>query len=304
MAECGDSVVITLQPKRVGSDAGSSDSADLATWHAFVQASSSCPNPNSANQGSWNWLSAAQQAWQCAGVGCQCIHGNCAHTHGANPQPIITEATRQPLDAMQRGTKRSYDRCDMYTDAGTRGMLYQNCNAHSESLRQYDILSLDRIITCFASGWFSPTAYNLLCAAVNTYVPTGTYTVVSSLVSFEAGLCTSDTMGMSDSFNKLATVRHKHYAEFAQLSEDATTHCVCEYASSFCLKDWERGLPKRKQRSIISVNLHRTLGGKRRVRALVKLGWSTFENVRDESEMLTAFLLYIVEIEKLAEADA
>lgn len=294
---------IILQPTRTQepiSDAGANETALAVIECDILQASASCPRPRPSSAtdardcaGSWNLLSAAQHALQCT--------GSTAARDGARPSSKRRDDN--PSDAMQRGTKRNFDSYNMYADARMRGMLKEDCNAHSEHERQYDVLPLEPILRCFAWGWLPPATYNMLYEAVKTLAPTGSHMVVSSLVSFERSLLLygstpTTSWNMSQRFAKLAAVRRKRGEDFAELSELDISDCVWDYSNNFILESDQQDWPSRKKRSIINHMLRQTLGGQRRVRALLRLGWSTFANVNDESDMLRAFLRFIVQIEE------
>lgn len=288
-----DGVFITLKPKRMISNVGASDSAVAVAKKVTLHQSAPHPSPKPSSRvsaGSWN----CQHEGQRTAVA--------AARDGARFQARTSWRDDNTSDAIQRGTKRNFDRCDMYTEARSHRMLDPN-----ERVQQYDIIPIESILTCFAAGWFPPAAYKVLHTAVKTLVPTGSasYTVISSLVSFEKGLFQHSAPDMvwsrPERFTHLAVVRQKYGEDFVELSDAATTACMWEYSNNFILNAAQRDMPSSKKRSIISYTLDKTLGGQRRVRALLKLGFSTFENVNNESDMLKAFLLYIVKIEQLVE---
>ena len=168
------------------------------------------------------------------------------------------------------------------------------------------------LVRMFGTGWFNIKLFNTIYNAVSKETVRGDADcpTVVSLTNFKRsftmihGRKENDwNEHLSDNLAQIQQVRRDYADEYTRLSEDATTKCLWQWATTFVFASEQAALPKRKQRSIFWSVLAREVGCIHRLRAVVRRGLKDLKHLDGYHDdfIVCRFIDYIKKIEEEAD---
>ncbi len=163
------------------------------------------------------------------------------------------------------------------------------------------------VVKRFARGWMEEKQYTLLSSAANDLEITVPRNVREDYDSFRKNLLMeSDREGdynrnVSRALGEMRGIRRHIARADESLANDQTEECLTAWAEEHYFTRAEHRKTAEQRQKILSDGFVRELGCKYRMRVVIQRGLQDFHGLTKDTDMLHAFLKYVIKVERQAE---
>ena len=216
----------------------------------------------------------------------------------------------KPIDAAKRA-RAARKSCENRTEraaAHTRESTEIGVSSDTSSTlvsTWHPIEELPTIVRVFAIGWFPSETFDLLCKAATEENARGSSSLLRCIKNFKSAFLRNDKQwntSLKDMLSQLSQIRRSYANEFSPLSETHTSDCLWSFARAFILTPQQLQLDKKEQHDQLKHVLKTQFVCYHRLRAVIRIGLRSFENVHTKSLMLQRFLDYMEDVENITES--